>query len=103
MKGRSVMYISDDIKKELDYFKRLHEHYSIQAGEKQISVKNADEKILYILMSASYAMDIFEEGFFENFVLTDKALTNKQELLQDASMVQGNMSFDYLAWAFGMS
>ena len=78
------MYISDDIKKELDYFKRLHEHYSIQAGEKQISVKNADEKILYILMSASYAMDIFEEGFFENFVLTDKALTNKQELLLDA-------------------
>ena len=72
------MYLSDDIKKELDYFKRLHEHYSIQAGEKQISVKNADEKILYILMSASYAMDIFEEGFFENFVLTDKALTNSK-------------------------
>ena len=78
------MYLSEDIKKELDYFKRLHEHYSIQAGEKQVSVKAADEKILYILMSASYAMDIFEEGFFENFVLTDKALTNKQELLLDA-------------------
>lgn len=78
------MYLSDAIKKELDYFKRLHEHYSIQAGKKQLSVKNADEKILYILTSASYAMDIFEEGFFENFVLTDKALTDKQELLLDA-------------------
>ena len=78
------MYLSDAIKKELDYFKRLHEHYSIQAGKKQISVKTADEKILYILTSASYAMDIFEEGFFENFVLTDKALTDKQELLLDA-------------------
>lgn len=78
------MYLSEDIKKELAYFRRLHEHYSIQAGKKQISVKDADEKILYILMSASYAMDIFEEGFFENFVLTDKALTNKQELLLDA-------------------
>lgn len=64
--------------------KRLHEHFSIAAGEKRIIVKDADEKILYILMSASYAMDIFEEGFFENFVITDKQLTNKQELQLDA-------------------
>ncbi len=56
------MYLSDAIKKELDYFRRLHEHYSIHAGKKQISIKNADEKILYILTSASYAMDIFEGG-----------------------------------------
>lgn len=78
------MYISDDIRKELDYFKRLHEHFFIEAGTKKISVKDADGKILYILMSASYAMDIFEEGFFENFVITDKQLTNKQELQLDA-------------------
>lgn len=78
------MYLSEDIKKELAYFRRLHEHYFIQAGKKQISVKAADEKILYILMSASYAMDIFEEEFFESFVITDKQLTNKQELQIDA-------------------
>ena len=79
-----MMYLSEDIKKELAYFRRLHEHYFIQAGKKQISVKAADEKILYILMSASYAMDIFEEEFFESFVITDKQLTNKQELQIDA-------------------
>ncbi|MFH0775892.1 MAG: AIPR family protein [bacterium] len=78
------MYLSDDIKKELDYFRRLHEHYSVQVGEKQIFLKDADKKILYILMSASYAMDIFEDDFFENFILTDKQLTNKQELQIDA-------------------
>lgn len=78
------MYLSDKIKSELDYFRRLHEHFSIAAGQKRITVKDADEKILYILMSASYAMDIFEEGFFENFVITDKQLTNKQELQLDA-------------------
>lgn len=78
------MYLSDDIKAELNYFRRLHEHFSVAAGEKRITVKDADEKILYILMSASYAMDIFEEGFFENFIITDKQLTNKQELLLDA-------------------
>lgn len=87
------MYLSDDIKKELDYFRRLHEHYSVQAGEKQIFIKDADEKILYILMSASYAMNIFEEGFFENFVLTDKMLTNKQELLLDAyALIETDLS-----------
>ena len=39
------MYLSDDIKKELGYFSRLHEHYSIYAGEKLVSVKEVDEKI----------------------------------------------------------
>lgn len=78
------MYLSENIKLELDYFKKLHEHFSITVGTKRISVKDADEKIMYFLMSASYAMDIFEEGLFENFIITDMYLTNKQELLLDA-------------------
>lgn len=79
------MYLTDELRSEIEYFKRLHSHFSIAVGKKELSIADiTDEKILYMLMSASYAMDIFEEGFFENFVITDKALSGKQELQLDA-------------------
>lgn len=79
------MYLQDDLRIEIEYFKRLHSHFLVKVGKNELSIADiVDEKILYILMSASYAMDIFEEGFFENFVITDKALTGKQELQLDA-------------------
>lgn len=79
------MYLTDELRSEIEYFKRLHAHFSISIGKSEQSIADiTDEKILYMLMSASYAMDIFEEGFFENFVITDKALSGKQELQLDA-------------------
>jgi hypothetical protein len=79
------MYLSDEIKIELNYFKRLHEHDSILLKGKQSLIKDVDDdEILYMLASASYAMDIFDDGFFESFVITDKALTGKPEFLLDA-------------------
>lgn len=78
------MYISEDIKKELDYYRRLHEHFLVKIGDNEISTKDADDRILYITMSASYVMDIFEEGFFENFKIKDTSLTGKPEILIDA-------------------
>jgi hypothetical protein len=78
------MFLTDTIIKELDYFKRLNGHFEVNAGARKIKVKDADEKILYMLLSASLAMDISEDGFFENFIITDKSISNKQELLLDA-------------------
>jgi len=79
------MYLSEDVKQEIAYFKRLHDHFTIKLKDKEVSISEiTDDRILYILMSASYSMDIFEEGFFENFVITDKALTGKDEIQIDA-------------------
>jgi hypothetical protein len=79
------MYLSDEVRKEIAYFKRLHEHFVVKLKDKEKSISEiTDERILYIVMSASYSMDIFEEGFFENFVITDKALTGKDEIQIDA-------------------
>lgn len=85
MKKGNKMYLTDELRSEIEYFKRLHSHFSITLGKKEIAIADIeDDKILYILMSASYAMDIFEEGFFENFEITDKALSDKQDLQLDA-------------------
>jgi AIPR protein len=78
------MYLNDEIKKELDYFKRMNEHFTINAGNGTVNVANASEEITYMSLSASLAMDLFEEGFFENFQITDKLISGKQELLLDA-------------------
>ena len=80
----SGVYISEAVKGELDHFKRLHEHFAINLGKNTVKVKDADEKLLYMMLSASYAMDIFEDGFFDNFVITDKQLTGRQEMQLDA-------------------
>jgi hypothetical protein len=78
------MYISEDIRKELDFFKRTNEHFEIEAGKATCKVKDASDEMLYMAMSASLAMNYSEDGFFENFVITDKSISGKNELQIDA-------------------
>jgi hypothetical protein len=79
------MYLSEDLRKEIEYFKKINANFTINIGKENKLIKDIDEeKILYILMSASYVMDIFEEGFFENLVITDKILTGKDDFQLDA-------------------
>ena len=78
------MYISEDLQQELDFFKRTNEHFEIQAGKSSTEVKNATNEILYMAMSASLVMDYSEDGFFENFVITDKSISGRSELQIDA-------------------
>ena len=79
-----MMYKTEKISTEIEYFKKLHETFSVQLGNTSSLVKALDEPILYMLLSASLAMDVSEEEFFESFVITDKAITNKNEILIDA-------------------
>ena len=78
------MYISEDLQQELDFFKRTNEHFDIEAGKSSTEVKNATNEILYMAMSASLVMDYSEDGFFENFVITDKSISGRSELQIDA-------------------
>lgn len=78
------MYISEDLQQELDFFKRTNEHFEIEAGKNSTEVKNATNEILYMAMSASLVMDYSEDGFFENFVITDKSISGRSELQIDA-------------------
>lgn len=78
------MYISEDLQQELDFFKRTNEHFKIEAGKSSTEVKNATNEILYMAMSASLVMDYSEDGFFENFVITDKSISGRSELQIDA-------------------
>lgn len=78
------MYISEDLQQELDFFKRTNEHFEIEAGKSSAEVKNATNEILYMAMSASLVMDYSEDGFFENFVITDKSISGRSELQIDA-------------------
>ena len=78
------MYISEDLQQELDFFKRTNEHFEIEAGKSATEVKNATNEILYMAMSASLVMDYSEDGFFENFVITDKSISGRSELQIDA-------------------
>ncbi|RHA34370.1 hypothetical protein DW939_03390 [Phocaeicola plebeius] len=78
------MYISEDLQQELDFFKRTNEHFEIEAGKSSTEVKNATNEILYMAMSASLVMDYSEDGFFENFVITDKSISERSELQIDA-------------------
>ena len=78
------MYISEDLQQELDFFKRTNEHLEIEAGKSSTQVKNATNEILYMAMSASLVMDYSEDGFFENFVITDKSISGRSELQIDA-------------------
>lgn len=78
------MYISEDLQQELDFFKRTNEHFEIEAGKSSTEVKNATNEILYMAMSASLVMDYSADGFFENFVITDKSISGRSELQIDA-------------------
>lgn len=78
------MHISEDLQKELDFFKRTNEHFVIEAGKATTEVKNAADEVLYMAMSASLVMDCSEDGFFENFVITDKSISGKADMLIDA-------------------
>ena len=78
------MYISEDLQQELDFFKRTNEHFEREAGKSATEVKNATNEILYMAMSASLVMDYSEDGFFENFVITDKSISGRSELQIDA-------------------
>jgi hypothetical protein len=78
------MYLNQDIEKELDYFRRMNEHFTIKSGDIDVKVSDADNKILFMALSASLAMDISEDGFFEEFKITDKAITGKDEFQLDA-------------------
>ena len=78
------MYISEDLQQELDFFKRTNEHFEIESGKSSTEVKNATNEILYMAMSASLVMDYSEDGFFENFVITDKSISGRSELQIDA-------------------
>lgn len=78
------MFLNDEIRNELDYFKRMNEHFIIAAGKSTVSVSDADDRIMYMALSASLAMDISEDGFFEEFTITDTALSGKEEMQIDA-------------------
>ena len=79
-----MINLSEEIKKELDYFRRMNEHFIINAGQSTVKVSDADQKLLYMALSASLAMDISEDGFFEEFTVTDKAISGKDEIQIDA-------------------
>ena len=78
------MYISEDLQQELDFFKRTNEHFEIEAGKSSTEVKNATNDNIYMAMSPSLVMDYSEDGFFENFVITDKSISGRSELQIDA-------------------
>ena len=79
-----MMYVSELLREELDFFRRTNEHYEIQAGKATCKVTDASDEMLYMAMSASLVMDYSEDGFFENFIITDKSISGKDDLLIDA-------------------
>lgn len=80
----SIINQHPDLRIELDYFKRINEHYTLQAGNSSNLVKNQPDNILYMAMSASLAMDYTEDGFFEEFEICDKSISGMPEFQLDA-------------------
>ena len=78
------MYITEELRKELDFFRRSNENFEIEAGKSTCKVEAASDDVLYMAMSASLVMDCYEEGFFENFFITDKKISGKDDMLIDA-------------------
>ena len=78
------MYLSDEIKAEIEYFKKLHDSFSVELGSKVVQIIQTSDEVLYMLLSASLVMDLTEDELFDNFVITDKSLTGKKETLIDA-------------------
>ncbi len=79
-----MIFLNDLIKKEIDYFKRSNAHFTLRAGKATVNVSEADDSMLYMALSASLAMDIAEDGFFEEFTITDKSITGNNEFQIDA-------------------
>ena len=73
-----------DLSTELDYFRRRNEHFVIQAGKSTALVGEQADHILYMAMAASLAMDYTEDGFFEDFYITDKSISGRPEMQVDA-------------------
>lgn len=84
MEMESIINQHPDLRIELDYFKRINEHYTLQAGNSSNLVKNQPDSIIYMAMSASLAMDYTEDGFFEEFVICDKSISGMPEFQIDA-------------------
>lgn len=80
----SIINQHPDLRLELDYFKRINGHYTLQAGNSSNLVKNQPDNILYMAMAASLAMDYTEDGFFEEFVICDKSISGMPEFQIDA-------------------
>ena len=78
------MYVSEHVNHELSFFRKTNEHFEIQAGKSTCKVQDASDEILYMAMAASTVMDYSEDGFFEDFVITDKSLSGKPEMQIDA-------------------
>ena len=78
------MFITEKLKIELDFFRRSNEHFEINAGKFSCKVSKATDEMIYMAMSASLVMDYSEDGFFENFVITDKAVSGQSEMQIDA-------------------
>ena len=78
------MYVTEELQKELDFFKRTNGHFEINAGKSTSKVTAATNDILYMAMSASLVMDYSEDGFFEDFVITDKSISGRNEMQIDA-------------------
>ena len=70
------MYISESIKSEIEYFKKLHDSFSVTLGDRTVPVVDASEDVLYMLLSASLVMDITEDELFE--VVCDYVYSNLQ-------------------------
>ena len=81
---QNIMDSYSDLRIELDYFKRMNEHFTLQAGNASDLVKNQPDHILYMAMAASLAMDYTEDGFFEEFVICDKSISGMPEFQIDA-------------------
>jgi len=81
---QNIINSNPDLRIELDYFKRMNEHFTLQAGNSSDLVKNQPDNILYMAMAASLAMDYTEDGFFEEFVICDKSISGMPEFQIDA-------------------
>lgn len=78
------MYISDQLQEELNFFKRMNAHFEMDAGKATCKVADASSEMLYMCFAASLVMDYSDDGLFENFVITDKSISGKQEMQIDA-------------------
>lgn len=81
---QNIINSNPDLRTELDYFKRMNEHFTLQAGNSSDLVKNQPDNILYWAMAASLVMDYTEDGFFEEFIICDKSISGMPEFQIDA-------------------
>jgi hypothetical protein len=39
------MYLTDELRSEIEYFKRLHSHFSIAVGKKELSITKTERRL----------------------------------------------------------